>query len=295
MERLHLHLLSDSTGETLDMIAKAALAQFESADVVRHFWPMVRSQQHLDRIMGEIASNPGLVLFTLVSTEIRERLESRCAALALRSISALDTVTDALETLLGQEAKGRPGRQHIMDEAYFHRVDAIQFTIAHDDGIGWENWEQADIILAGVSRSSKTPTSIYLANRGYRVANIPIVVESPPPQSLFAVRRPLVVGLTTSTERLIQVRRNRLLSLNQAPETSYVDNDHVTREVQFARRMFADNGWPVIDVSRRSIEETAAAVINLYNERHNVRAANGMDIARDDEDWKDSGRQGSPQ
>ena len=182
-----------------------------------------------------------------------------------------------------------------MDEAYFRRVEAIQFTIAHDDGIGWENWEQADIILAGVSRSSKTPTSIYLANRGYRVANIPIVVESPPPPSLFAVRRPMVVGLTTSTERLIQVRRNRLLSLNQAPETSYVDNEHVTREVQFARRMFADNGWPVIDVSRRSIEETAAAVINLYNERHNVRAANGMDIARDDEDWKDSGRQGSRQ
>jgi len=277
------------------MIAKAALAKFETADVVRHFWPMVRSQQHLDRIMGEIASNPGLVLFTLVSTEIRERLEKRCAALGLRSISALDTVTDALETLLGQEAKGRPGRQHIMDDAYFHRVDAIQFTIAHDDGIGWENWEQADIILAGVSRSSKTPTSIYLANRGYRVANIPIVVESPPPTSLFAVRRPMVVGLTTSPERLIQVRRNRLLSLNQAPETSYVDNEHVTREVQFARRMFADNGWPVIDVSRRSIEETAAAVINLYNERHNIRAANGMDIARDDEDWTDAGRQGSRQ
>ena len=277
------------------MIAKAALAQFETADVVRHFWPMVRSQQHLDRIMGEIASNPGLVLFTLVSTEIRERLEKRCAALGLRSISALDTVTDALETLLGQEAKGRPGRQHIMDDAYFHRVDAIQFTIAHDDGIGWENWEQADISLAGVSRSSKTPTSIYLANRGYRVANIPIVVESPPPTSLFAVRRPMVVGLTTSPERLIQVRRNRLLSLNQAPETSYVDNEHVTREVQFARRMFADNGWPVIDVSRRSIEETAAAVINLYNERHNIRAANGMDIARDDEDWTDAGRQGSRQ
>jgi len=277
------------------MIAKAALAQFETADVVRHFWPMVRSQQHLDRIMGEIASNPGLVLFTLVSTEIRERLEKRCAALGLRSISALDTVTDALETLLGQEAKGRPGRQHIMDDAYFHRVDAIQFTIAHDDGIGWENWEQADIILAGVSRSSKTPTSIYLANRGYRVANIPIVVESPPPTSLFAVRRPMVVGLTTSPERLIQVRRNRLLSLNQAPETNYVDGDHVAREVQFARRMFADNGWPVIDVSRRSIEETAAAVINLYNERHNVRAAHGMDIARDGVGWQEAGRNGSPQ
>jgi [pyruvate, water dikinase]-phosphate phosphotransferase / [pyruvate, water dikinase] kinase len=278
MERLHLHLLSDSTGETLEMIGKAALAQFDSAEVMRHFWPMVRSQQHLDRIMSEISSHPGLILFTVVSTEIRERLEQRCSALGLRAVSALDAVTDALEQLLGQEARGRPGRQHTMDEAYFRRVDAIQFTIAHDDGVGWENWEQADILLAGVSRSSKTPTSIYLANRGFRVANIPIVVESPPPPSLFSVRRPLVVGLTTSPERLIQVRRNRLLSLNQAPETNYVDGDHVTREVQYARRMFADNGWPVIDVSRRSIEETAAAVINLYNERHNVRAAGGGEL-----------------
>jgi regulator of PEP synthase PpsR (kinase-PPPase family) len=162
----------------------------------------------------------------------------------------------------------------MMDDAYFRRVDAIQFTIAHDDGVSWENWEEADIVLAGVSRSSKTPTSIYLANRGYKVANIPIVVESPPPPGLYSLRRPLIVGLTTSPERLIQVRRNRLLTLNQAPETAYVDKEHVLHEVQYARRMFADNGWPVIDVSRRSIEETAAAVINLYNERI---AAGGSD------------------
>jgi regulator of PEP synthase PpsR (kinase-PPPase family) len=174
--------------------------------------------------------------------------------------------------MLGQEAKGRPGRQHVLDAAYFARVEAIQFTIAHDDGIAWEDWEDADIVLAGVSRSSKTPTSIYLANRGYRVANIPIVVESPPPSMLFDLRKPLVVGLTTAPERLIQVRRNRLLSLNQAPDTAYVDADKVAREVQFARRMFADNGWPVIDVTRRSIEETAAAVITLMNERNTAMA-----------------------
>lgn len=279
MKRLHLHLLSDSTGETLEMIAKAALAQFEDANVVRHFWPMVRSLQHLDRIMGEIASNPGLVLFTLVNAETRERLENRCAALGLPMVPALDAVTDALEQQLGQEARGRPGRQHVMDEAYFDRVDAIHFTIAHDDGIAWEDWEDADIVLAGVSRTSKTPTSIYLANRGYKVANIPIVPESPPPPSLYTLRRPLVVGLTTNPERLIQVRRNRLLSLNQSPETAYVEGDAVNREVQYARRMFADNGWPVIDVSRRSIEETAAAVINLYNERRPKRHA-GLEGAK---------------
>ena len=267
MSRLHLHLLSDSTGETLEMVAKAALAQFDGREVIRHFWPMVRSLQHLDRIMGEIASHPGLVLFTLVNPETRRHLEDRCRALALPSVAALDAVTDALAAALGQQAKGRPGRQHALDDAYFARVDAIQFTIAHDDGVAWEDWEEADIVLAGVSRSSKTPTSIYLANRGYKVANIPIVPESPPPSALYGLMRPLVVGLTTAPERLVQVRRNRLLSLNQTPDTSYVDTDRVFREVQFARRMFADNGWPVIDVTRRSIEETAAAVINLYNER----------------------------
>jgi len=266
--RLHLHLLSDSTGETLENIAKAALAQFDGVETIKHFWPMVRSEGHLDRILIDIAQNPGLVLFTLVNLETRRKLEARCKALGLPMVAALDPVTDALSNLLGQEAKARPGRQHTLDAAYFARVDAIQFTIAHDDGVGWENWEEADIVLAGVSRTSKTPTSIYLANRGYKTANIPIVPESPPPESLYGLRNPLVVGLTAGAERLVQVRRNRLLSLNQAPETDYVDQDAVSREIAYARRMFGDNGWPVIDVTRRSIEETAAAIITLFNERN---------------------------
>ena len=182
-------------------------------------------------------------------------------------VSALDPVIDALSRLLGQEAIARPGRQHTLDAAYFARVDAIQYTIAHDDGVGCEDWEEADIVLSGVSRSSKTPTSIYLANRGYKVANVPIVVESPPPPVLFSLVHPLVVGLTTSPDRLIQIRRNRLLSLNQSPETAYVDQETVAAELAFARRIFSDQGWPVIDVTRRSIEETAAAVINLVNEK----------------------------
>ncbi|MFC4253848.1 pyruvate, phosphate dikinase/phosphoenolpyruvate synthase regulator [Altererythrobacter xixiisoli] len=267
MAALHLHLLSDSTGETLEMLAKAALAQFDNAEVIRHFWPMVRSLQHLDRIMEELAANPGLVLYTLVNPETRAALEERCRLLGLPHVAALDAVTAALEDRLGQQAKGRPGKQHALDDAYFARVDAIHFTIAHDDGLAWEDWEEADILLAGVSRSSKTPTSIYLANRGYKVANIPLVVESPPPPLLFDLRRPLIVGLTTAPQRLIQIRRNRLLSLNEMNETSYVDQERVERELAFARRMFADNGWPVIDVTRRSIEETAAAIMRLFNER----------------------------
>lgn len=265
--RLHLHLLSDSTGETLENIAKAALAQYDDVETIRHFWPMVRTDAHLERILQEIAHNPGLVLFTLVNQQTRATLELQCRTLGLPAVAPLDGVTDALSSLLGQQAKARPGRQHMLDAAYFARVEAIHYTMAHDDGIGWEDWEEADIVLAGVSRSSKTPTSIYLANRGFKTANIPIVVEVPPPQALYTLKRPLVVGLTTSADRLIQVRRNRLLSLNQMPETAYVDESAVTREVAYARRMFSDNGWPVIDVTRRSIEETAAAIISLVQDR----------------------------
>ncbi len=252
------------------MLAKAALAQFDDIDVVRHFWPMVRSSQHLERLLPELKANPGLVLFTLVNPETRAQLERACSQLGIPAVPILDRITEALEQALGQEAHGRPGRQHRMDEAYFERVDAIQFTIAHDDGVNWENWEEADIVLAGVSRSSKTPTSIYLANRGYKVANIPLVVESPPPAKLFELKHPLVVGLTTAPERLVQIRRNRLLTLNETTATAYVDNDRVRDEVAYARRMFADNGWPVIDVTRRSIEETAAAIIRLCAQRANA-------------------------
>jgi len=267
-QRFHLHLLSDSTGETLERIANAALSQFDDAEhVVRHFWPMVRSESHLDRILTDVAANPGLVLFTLVNPDTRRKLETRCRALGLPAIAALDAVSDAMSNMFGQEAKARPGRQHVMDAAYFARVAAIQFTIAHDDGINAQNWEEADIVLAGVSRTSKTPTSIYLANRGYKTANIPIVPGSSPPPNLFQLKHPMVIGLVTSAERLIQVRRNRLLSLNQLPDTDYVDEEKVRAEVAHARRMFADNGWPVLDVTRRSIEESAAAIINLFNER----------------------------
>ena len=273
MIRLHLHLLSDSTGETLENIAKAGLAQFDGVETIKHFWPMVRSEGHLDRVLLEIAQRPGLVIYTLVNAEVRTKLEKRLHALGLSSVAPLDPVTEALSRLLGQQAKARPGRQHTLDAAYFKRVEAIQFTIAHDDGIGAEDWEEADILLAGVSRSSKTPTAIYLANRGYSVANIPLVVESPPPASLYTLKHPLVVGLTTSPDRLVQIRRNRLLSLNQAPETPYVDQESVAAELAFARRIFSDQGWPVIDVTRRSIEETAAAIINLVNERRSATEA----------------------
>jgi regulator of PEP synthase PpsR (kinase-PPPase family) len=245
LKQLHLHLLSDSTGETLDIVAKACLAQFDNVDAIRHFWPMVRSEGHLDRVLDDIEQRPGLVLYTLVNPVIRRALEQTIRKRGIHAVSVLDPVIDALSAVTGEATKGRPGRQH---------------------------WEEADIVLAGVSRTSKTPTSIYLANRGYKVANVPLVLESPPPRSLFALNHPLVVGLTTNPERLIQIRRNRLLALNQASETDYVDVDAVSAELSFARRIFADQGWPVIDVTRRSIEETALAIVKLCAERHEQAA-----------------------
>jgi regulator of PEP synthase PpsR (kinase-PPPase family) len=267
VKQLHLHLLSDSTGETLDMLASACLAQFDNVEALRHVWPMVRSEGHLDRVLDDVEKRPGLVLYTVVNATIRRDLERKCRQRKIHAVPVLDPVIDALAAVSGEEAKGRAGRQHALDAAYFARVDAIQFTIAHDDGVGSDNWEEADIVLAGVSRTSKTPTSIYLANRGYKVANVPLVPESPPPASLFDLKHPLIVGLTTNPERLIQIRRNRLLSLNQAPETDYVDMEAVNAELAFARRMFADRGWPVIDVTRRSIEEASIAIIKLWTER----------------------------
>ncbi|MBC2776280.1 pyruvate, water dikinase regulatory protein [Parasphingopyxis marina] len=275
MIRLHLHLISDSTGETLENIAKAGLAQFDDVETIKHFWPMVRSEGHIDRVLDDVGKQPGLVLYTLVDHNVRRRLEMRCRAMGLPAVSALDPVIDALSRLLGMEAKERPGGQHTLDAAYFRRVEAIHYTIAHDDGVGAEDWDAADIVLAGVSRTSKTPTSIYLANRGYKVANVPLVPEAPPPDTLYRLKNPIIVGLTTSPDRLVQVRRNRLLTLNQAPETDYVDEERVKAEVAFARRIFADNEWPVIDVTRRSIEESAAAILNIVSSRENAEDAPG--------------------
>lgn len=263
MRQFHLHLVSDSTGETLDVIAKAALAQFAEVEAIRHFWPLVRSDGHLDRVMNEIAQHPGLVLYTLVGGNLRSRLEERCLALGLPALPVLDPIVFALGRLVGQAARPRPGGRHVMDAAYFQRIDALNYTLAHDDGQSPESWDEADLFLVGVSRSSKTPTSIYLANRGYKVANTPLVPGHPLDPRLLALTRPRIVGLTMAPDRLIQVRRARLLGAGTGMAQDYADPARVAQEVAEARRLFADRGWPVIDVSRRSIEETAAAIINL--------------------------------
>lgn len=276
MVALHLHLVSDSTGETLESAVKAGLAQFQDVEAIRHFWPMVGSEGHLERVMLEIARVPGLVLFTLVEPKIRTGLEARCAALGLPVIPVLDPVIQGLSRALGRQATAMPGGQHALDAAYFRRIEAIHWTMQHDDGLAVDEWDAADIVLVGVSRSSKTPTSVYLANRGFKVANLPLVPGAPLPDGLLEMKHPLLVGLTVHPDRLLAVRRARMAGNDMAGFTaSYVSPDQVAQEIASARRLFNEQGWPIIDVTRRSIEETAAAVLHLLQERPGQDRARG--------------------
>ena len=267
-KQLHLHLLSDSTGETLDMVATAGLAQFDNIDAVRHLWPMVRSEGHLARVLDDIEARPGVVLYTLVNPQIRRALERECRRREIHALSVLDPVLDALAAVSGEQAKGRAGRQHALDAAYFARVDAIQFTIAHDDGIGPENWEEADIVLAGVSRTSKTPTSIYLANRGYKVANVPLVLDTPLPEELSKVDQRRIVGLIIDIDSLQRIRKNRLEKFGQDTGGEYASLAHISKEIEYAEKIFKQNRrWPVFNVTERALEETASEIVRIIAAR----------------------------
>lgn len=267
----HIHLVSDATGETLNSVAKAACVQFQDFKAIEHIYALVRSQRQLQRVLKLIESHPGVVLYTMMNEELRKELEDRCRSLNMPAIAILDPVLNILRGFLGTEASHKTGGQHGMDAAYFRRIDAMNFSLAHDDGQNVHDLDQADIILVGVSRTSKTPTALYLANRGIRAANVPIVHNQPLPPTIENLTRPLIVGLTASPERLVQIRRNRLLSLNETTETDYINVDAVRDEIIYARKLMAKFGWELIDVSRRSIEETAAAILNLYQE-HTGRA-----------------------
>jgi regulator of PEP synthase PpsR (kinase-PPPase family) len=262
----HLHLVSDATGETLIAVSRAAAAQYETVSAIEHVYPLVRSENQLSRVLAEIESSPGVVLYTLVEPEWAERLESFCRELGCPCLSVLDPVLSLFQSYLGQASATRPGAQHVLNADYFRRIDAMNYTLMHDDGQLGGDLDNADVILVGISRTSKTPTSIYLANRGIKTANIPLVPNVPLPAELERLKKPLIVGLVASPERIIQIRQNRLLSLRADDETPYVDPDAVADEVTQSRRLCARRGWPVIDVTRRSIEETAAGILDLLRD-----------------------------
>lgn len=271
----HLHLVSDSTGETLTTISKAAAVHYSQARPIEHVHPLVRTERQIARVLQEIESAPGIVLYTIVNRELAEQLERRCKALQLPCIAVLDPIMKVFESYLGAPKSMTIGGQHVLDADYFGRIDALNFAMLHDDGQLPEDLDQADIIILGVSRTSKTPTSIYLANRGFKTANVPIVAGLPLPERLLQPTSAFVVGLVASPERIAQVRRNRVMTMADKDLDDYVDRERIAEEVAYSRRLCNEHGWPLIDVTRRSIEETAAAILKLYSDRQAEAQAAG--------------------
>ena len=270
MTAFHIHLVSDSTGETLRTIAKAATVQFEEAEAREHLWSLVHTKRQMERVVSRIEQDPGVVLYTLMSRDLREVLEEGCRRLRLPCVAVLEPVIGVLSNYLGAEMRELPGRQHVMDAEYFSRIEAVNFAMTHDDGQLAGELDDADVVLVGVSRTSKTPTCIYLANRGIKAGNVPLVPGLPLAPELERLEAPLTVALTASPQHLVGIRRNRLLSLKQSGVTDYVDLEMVKEELAAARKVYRGRGWPVIDVTRRSIEETAAAILNLHARRTGV-------------------------
>lgn len=268
----HLHLVSDSTGETLMNVGRAVAAQYPAVTALEHVHPLVRTRAQLDRAITDIEDAPGIVLYTLVDEDLEKRLVTACQASGSPALSVLRPIFDLFRVYLGVDSFVKPGAQHMLNAEYFRRMDALNYTMTHDDGQLTHELEEADVVLIGVSRTSKTPTAIYLANRGIKTANIPLVPGVEPPAELDFVRRPLVVGLIASPERIVQVRENRILS-NQPtrPVASYTDRMAVSDEIAQSRRYFAKRGCSVIDVTRRSIEETAAAILGLLKQHRQAR------------------------
>ena len=264
----HLHMISDSTGETLITVAHAVTVQYAAARAMEHVYSMIRSAAQIDGALAEIQKAPGIVLYTVIDRSLADRLEAGCSALGVPCVSVLEPILAVFQSYLGAATARRVGAQHVLDADYFRRIDALNFTLVHDDGQQPDELDNADVVLIGISRTSKTPTSIYLANRGIKTANVPVVLGIALPEQLETVTRPLVVALVASAERIVQLRENRILALGGAiPDSDYVDRTRVAAEIAFTRKLCARRGWPIIDVSRRSIEETAAAILSLRQAR----------------------------
>jgi len=260
----HVHLVSDSTGETLVAMMKASCAQFRNATALEHLHSLVRSDKQMEDTLLDIEARPGIVLYTLLNPERRRRLEEKCAELNIPAVSILDTTLATLGRYLGAPIASEIGAQRNLDTDYYKRIEALDYAMTHDDGQSVMGLQDADIILLGISRTSKTPTCIYLANRGYKAGNIPLVPGTSLPAVLDNFKKPFIIGLVASPNRIIQIREQRMLGLNETGQIDYIDEKSVRDEIRDAKRMFLKKGYPFVDVTRRSIEETAAKIINLY-------------------------------
>ena len=268
MKIFDLYLVSDSTGDTLRKIARSVLVQFEQISAKEHAWPMIRTSKQMDKVIGSIENNPGVVMYTIVNRENRARLKACCRALGVPCVPVLSRAITDISNYLKIEASPVEGKQHGLNDDYFARIDAMNYTIRHDDGQYAQDLENADVILVGVSRTSKSPSCIYLAVRGYKAANIPFVLNCPLPENLTKLTKPLIIGLTIGEERLLEIRKTRLVSISNQDNLSYANEELIREELTAAKRLFQQNNWPIIDVSIRSIEEIVATIIYYYNIRN---------------------------
>ena len=263
----HLHLISDATGETLTTMAKAAAVQYAQVRPIEHVHPLVRTEKQLARVLKEVEQAPGIVLYTVVKKELVSEIERCCRDLKVPCLHVLEPIMQVFESYLGAPQTPIVAGQHLLDAEYFGRIDALNFAMAHDDGQLPQDLNRADIIILGISRTSKTPTSIYLAQRGYKTANVPLVPGIDPPAALTEPHKAFIVGLIASPERIAEIRRNRVRLMADRNLDDYVDRNQIANEIAYSRRLCARHGWPVIDVTRRSIEETAATIIKLLHNR----------------------------
>ncbi|HVJ76230.1 MAG TPA: pyruvate, water dikinase regulatory protein [Hyphomicrobium sp.] len=263
----HMHLVSDATGETLVAIAKAATVQYQNIRAIEHVHPLVRTQRQLKRVLSDIAQEPGIVLYTVVNKTLADELEKHCQQLKIPCLAVLQPIMQVFESYLGAPQTPTVAGQHVLDADYFRRIDAMNFTMAHDDGRLPDNLSDADIILLGISRTSKTPTSLYLAQRGYKTTNLPLVPQVPLPEELLEPHTAFVVCLIANVDRIADVRRNRAALMADRDLETYVDRDLISAEIAYTRKMAAQYGWPIIDVTRRSIEESATMILKLLHDR----------------------------
>jgi regulator of PEP synthase PpsR (kinase-PPPase family) len=270
MSVINIYLISDSTGETVYNVAKAVLAQFEGVIFKEHFWPMVRSERQIIKALNAVSRNPGIVMYTVAEKELRLQLKEGCAKIGVKCIPVLAGIITEVSSELGIKPIPKAGKQHETDEDYFKRIEAIDFSLSHDDGQSIKDLNEADIVLIGASRTSKSPTSIYLSYRGYKTANIPFILGCQFPEQVFSYEHPLVIGLTASVERLADIRRNRILSISEEKvllDNEYTNSDRIKEEIIAARKMFTKFDIPIIDVTKRSVEETAATILQHYHAR----------------------------
>ncbi len=269
-EKYNVYLVSDSTGETLDRIFLSLKSQFANFDYEKKEFAFVRTEQQIDKIIKECTNRENsLILYTIVETKLAKYISNKSNLNKVPCFGILGNLILSFSKLLNQKAIHKPSAQHVLDDDYYKRIEAIQFTMSHDDGKRVDDINNADVILLGVSRTSKTPTSIYLANRGYKTINIPLVLENKIPEDILKNKKVCVVGLVADPERLADIRRNRVAIMKDHKLKEYTDVNFIRKEVDDSKNLFKKNNWPIIDVTRKSVEETAASILKIIEIKKN--------------------------